>query len=92
MCPFEQCVWNVSECVRMSSAYRMCPNAVSVLMTGNYPRQPVNDDGPLSLKCWSQISLLLVVLYSLTSKGFRDALLHFHGYFQSNKMHSGLDD
>ena len=47
--------------------------AVSVFMTGNYPRQPVDDDVPLSLRCLSQlaISLLLVVLYSLTSKGLR---------------------
>ena len=26
--------------------------AVSIFMTGNYPRQPVDDDGPLSLRCW----------------------------------------
>ena len=25
--------------------------AVSVFMTGNYPRQPVDVDGPLSLRC-----------------------------------------
>ena len=54
---------------------------------GNYPRQPVVIDGPLSLRCWSQlaISLLLVVLYIAWRQKVSDALLHFLGYFHSNK-------
>ena len=36
--------------------------AMRVFMTGNYPRQPVDEDGPLSLRCWSQLAISFVVV------------------------------
>ena len=37
--------------------------AVSVFMTGNYLRQPVDDDGPLSLRWWSQLVISLCLVF-----------------------------
>ena len=34
---------------------------VSVFMTGKYPRQPVDENGPLSLRCWSQLAIYFVI-------------------------------
>ena len=41
--------------------------AVSVFMTGNYLRQPVDDDGPLSLRWWSQLAISLCVVFFVAS-------------------------
>ena len=41
--------------------------AVSVFMTGNYLRQPVDDGGPLSLRWWSQLAISLRVLFFVAS-------------------------
>ena len=60
--------------------------AVSVFMTGNYPRQPVDEDGPLSLRCWLQLAIsLLMVLYSLTSNSFRRPAFDIHSNKNANK-------
>ena len=58
--------------------------AVSVFITGNYLRQPVDDGGPLSLRWWSQLrfpcrAVCFIVSCDVGGRKIYLTSLYFHG-------------